>query len=33
MSMDRNAFINRLLESAREVGVAGEVCLDGGESF
>ena len=31
--MDRNAFINRLLASAKERGVAGEVCLDGGESF
>ena len=31
--MDRNAFINRLLASAAERGVAGEVCLDGGESF
>ena len=31
--MDRNAFITRLLASAAERGVAGEVCLDGGESF
>ena len=31
--MDRNAFVNRLLASAAQRGVAGEVCYENGESF
>ena len=31
--MDRNAFIRRLLASAAERGVAGEVCFESSESF
>lgn len=31
--MDRNKFIRRLMDAARERGVAGEVCYENGESF
>ena len=31
--MDRNAFVSRLLASAAQRGVAGEVCYENGESF
>ena len=33
MSMDRSAFIRRLLDAAAERGVAGEICYESGESF